>query len=345
MRSGKLHIDRKEFVLHAIFWLTWVVSFTMIQALGGGPEEYFVRLMYYLITLPVFMAHTYLIAYWLLPRTFFSGKYLLFILGILILLIVFSVIELVVSNELVFRIFDPSKVFAPGYLNFTNIVISGVGNHYIILVFLAIKAGRSWYKAESRKEELIRSKTETELEIYRYQLQPQMILTIVEELEQLTNEDPDKVPGTIIKVSDFLNRFLYEGKEDLIPLELEVKLIEEFLAIHKEALGKRLKSNLVVNGNLRSFVVPPLLLLPFINNAIKMVYGCNNSFESTVIIKAERKYLLFSFSFWSEKEFSLADNENNEITKKRLNYSFPGKHRLIENIDSNFREISLEIFY
>jgi two-component system LytT family sensor kinase len=92
-------------------------------------------------------------------------------------------------------------------------------------------------------------------------------------------------------------------------------------------------------------VVPPLLLIPFINSAIKLVYECNNSFESTVIIKAEKKYLLFTFTFWSENEFRLSDQENIEITKKRLNYSYPGKYRLIENIDENFREVSLEIFY
>jgi LytS/YehU family sensor histidine kinase len=131
----------------------------------------------------------------------------------------------------------------------------------------------------------------------------------------------------------------------MIPLELEAKLIEEYLDIHKHALAGRLTSNFIVNGLLKSYVVPPLLLLPFINSAIKLVYECNNSFESTVLIKAERKYILFTFTFWSEKEFRLKDDENINITKKRLNYSYPDKHRLIENVDENFREVSLEIFY
>ena len=46
-----------------------------------------------------------------------------------------------------------------------------------------------------------------------------------------------------------------------------------------------------------------------------------------------------------KKNFVLTNNEYFEITKKRLNYNYPGKHRLIENIDENFREVSLEIFY
>jgi two-component system, LytTR family, sensor kinase len=338
------HIDKTEIALHTLFWTTWVISFTLVQSLGNGIEQYFVWFMYYLITLPIFVVHTYLIAYWLVPEAFFKRRYGLFILGIAVFLVVFSVIELVVSNKLVFKIFDPSKVFLPGYLNLKNIVISGIGNHYIILVFLAIKAGRTWYSAKSIKDELVRSNQETELEIYRYQLQPRLVLSLMEELEQITETEAEKSPEMIIKISNFLNRFLYEGSEDLIPLTLEVQLVEDFLEIHKHAVGERFASNFIVNGKLGTYVVPPLLLLPLLNDAIKIVYECNDSFESTVIIKGEKKYLLFSFSFWSEKEFRITANENIEITRKRLNYSFPGRFRLIENVDDNFREFSIEIF-
>ena len=344
MNLGKRHIAKQEIVLHTIFWLGWVVSFTIIQSLSTGIENWFVWLMYYIITLPIFIAHTYIIAYWFLPKTFFKARYLLFIVGAILLLIVFSVLELVVSQNLVFKVFDEKLALEPDYLNFSNIVISGIGNHYIILVFLAIKAGASWYRAENENEELLRTKVETELEIYRYQLQPKMVLTLVEELETLSEKEPDKAPDMIIKISNFLNVFLFEGKEELIPLSLEVKLVEQFLDIHKNALGDRMTCNFVVNGNLKPYVIPPLLILPFINSAIKLVYECNKSYEITVLIKAERKYLLFSFSFWSENEFSLTDNKTSEITRKRLKYAFPGKHRLVENIDNNFREISIEIF-
>jgi LytS/YehU family sensor histidine kinase len=148
----------------------------------------------------------------------------------------------------------------------------------------------------------------------------------------------------IIKISNFLNGFLFEIKEELIPLQLEIKLVEEFLAIHKQALGGKLTSNFIVSGNLKPYVIPPLLLLPFINSAIKLVYKCNKLYESTVLVKVKNKSLFFSFSFWSEDEFSLNDEENSIITKKRLNYRFPGKYNLVDTIDANFREISLEIY-
>ena len=64
--------------MHTIFWLTWVVSFTIIQSLGFGIDQYFIWFMYYVVTLPIFIIHTYLIAYWIVPNTFFKGKYVCF---------------------------------------------------------------------------------------------------------------------------------------------------------------------------------------------------------------------------------------------------------------------------
>ena len=177
MKLEQIHTVKAEIVLHVLFWLSWIISFTLIQSIGAGVHQYFVWLMYYIITLPIFILHTYLIAYWLLPVTFFKGRFGLFALGFFLFLALFSAIELVVSNELVFKPFDINKSFSPGYLNLQNILISGVGNLYIVLVFLAIKAGRSWYLAKTRKEQLLKSKTDTELEIYQYQLQPKMVQT------------------------------------------------------------------------------------------------------------------------------------------------------------------------
>jgi len=215
--AGK-HINPVIFVLHCLFWLSWIIGFTVIQSLGKGMHECFVWLMYYLITLPVFIAHTYLIAYWLVPHYFLKRRYILFGSWLMLFLVVFSVVELIVSNEFVFRIFDPSKCFARGYLNTGNILISGLGNHYIILVFLAFKAVKSWHEAKNRKEELETQNLETELEIFRYQLQPQLILSIIIELEQLSEVKSVKVPEMIVRISDFINQLLAETKAELIQL-------------------------------------------------------------------------------------------------------------------------------
>jgi len=340
--AGK-HINPVIFVLHCLFWLSWIIGFTVIQSLGKGMHECFVWLMYYLITLPVFIAHTYLIAYWLVPHYFLKRRYILFGSWLMLFLVVFSVVELIVSNEFVFRIFDPSKCFARGYLNTGNILISGLGNHYIILVFLAFKAVKSWHEAKNRKEELETQNLETELEIFRYQLQPQLILSIIIELEQLSEVKSVKVPEMIVRISDFINQLLAETKAELIQLEKEINLIREFLSIQELAFGRRVKTNLAINGKIAGRVVPPLLIIPLLNKAFQIINKCGYEFECNVIIKVEKKYILFSFSLWSENDFKLTTHKTKGLIKKRLMYNYQNKYRIIENEDVNFHEVSIEI--
>jgi two-component system, LytTR family, sensor kinase len=344
MRIGRKNISPAIFTLHCLFWLAWISVFTAIQSLCKGYHEFFVWLMYYVITLPIFVANTYLIAYWLIPSYFLKRKFIFFTILVFILLVVFSVVELVVSNELVFKVFDPAKALPLGYLNFPNILISGLGNQYIILVFIAIKVVKSWHEAKGKKDELAQQNLETELEIFKYQLQPQFILSLIDELGQLAAQKSNKVPEMIVKISEFINSLLFEAKAEMIQLGTEVKLIKEFLDIQELAIGPRLKTNMAVNGIISGKVVPPMLIFPFLNNACGVVAGNKQDFECNIVVKVEKKYILFSFTLWSEKEFKIERSSNIELAKKRLHYNYENKYRLIENEDANFSEISIEIF-
>ncbi len=338
------HIPIKLILFHFLFWTAWIVCFTAIQSLGQGIAEMNVWIAYYLITLPIFITHTYLVAYWLVPKFFFKRDFLRFIIAIFCFLFFFSILELIVSNELVFKLFDPSKVFEPGYLNVKNIFASGVGNHYIILVFIAIRAIKSWHGAKNQKEELALQTLETELEIFRFQLRPKFVHSLIEELENMAKKKSEHTPEMIVKISDFLNSLFYEANAELIPIKTEIKLIKDFIAIQELAIGNRLRSTLVVNGEIMLSVIPPLLIFPFLNIAFREIHNNTNEFETTLVIKIEKKYILFSFTVWSETDFSLKNDSNIELTKKRLQYNYNGKHRIIQNEDANFREVSIEIF-
>ncbi len=330
-------------MFHSLFWLSWVLSFTVIQSLGKGNEAGLTWLVYYLVTLPVFMAHTYLISYWLVPTYFFKNRFFLFSSWIAVLLVVFSILELIISNELVFKILSPDMQFGTGYLNLKNIVISGVGNHYIILVFLAIRAGKSWYTAKTENDILIRQNLETEAEIFRHQFQPKIVSELICELETIASEKPEKVPDLIVSISEFMNQLIYENP-DMIPVSSEIKLIDQYLRVQKIILGNHLKTETAVSGNLAAWLIPPLSVLPFLNNLVQNISHDPQDFEVNMIVKAEKNYLLFSLTIWSDGDFDFIENNFAGDARKRLNLCYQGKHRIIENSDSNFREFAMEIY-
>ena len=345
MKWSPNHIGKQRILLHTGFWLAWVISFTILQSLGLGRDIFCLWFRYYVITLPVFVVHTYLIAYWLIPLTFYKNRYGLLAAGITVFLMLFSVIELIVSNELVFRHFSPSIAFKPDYLNVKNILISGIGNHYIILVFLAIKVGQAWHQAQNMRNAEQRLNEESEMEIYHYQHQPRLMLHLMDALQDTISKSPQKAPELIILISNFFNQFLKENHSDWRPLLTETDLMERFLSINKLAMSNHFKGEIKLKGNLKPFVIPPFLFLPVLEFAIKTGKMCNEMFECTVFVTGENRKLYFAVELWSENRFELPGSHDSEMLRLRLQHHFPGKFKLTEETEENFRKLQLEIFY
>ncbi|SHE94998.1 Histidine kinase [Mariniphaga anaerophila] len=344
MRWEQKHIDKQRIILHVGFWLAWVVSFTTLQSLGGGSGSFYLWFRYYIVTLPVFVTHTYLIAYWLVPRTFYKNHYGLLALGIIVLLLVFSLIELVVANEFVFKAFGKGCGFCPGGLTLENIVISGIGNHYIILVFFAIKVGQAWYKAQSKTKEEQRWNEEAKLEIYHYQLQPRLMYHLMGILRETIARNPSQAPDLIIQISNFFSLFLKDNSTDWRPLSYETDLVERFLKIHTLGLGNQIQVVLKFEGNLKPFVIPPFLFLPVLGFMVKTGMACNESFQCIVFVKGESRKLDFMVELRSEKELELTENIDSEMLSLRLQHSFPDKFKLEETTGHNYLRMQMEIF-
>lgn len=345
MKRAEKHIGKQRILLHTGFWLAWVISFTILQSLGQGRESFSMWFRYYVITLPVFVSHTYLIAYWLVPRARSKNRYGLLIAGVAAFLPFFSIIELIISNELVFKFFNSKVYYNPGYLNVKNIIISGIGNHYILLVFFAIKAGKEWYHSKLRKNEEQQWNEKTELEIYHYQLQPRIMLHLMEILQHTIAKNPSETPGLIIQISNFFNLFLKENYADWRPLLAETDLIEQYFKIYRLGLCNPVKCEIQFNGNLKPFVVPPFLFLPVLEFAMKNGEKCNDCFQCSVFIKGENRKLFFTVELWSENRLRLAGSYDVEMLQLRLQHHFPGNFRLKEESDENFWLLQLEIFH
>ena len=98
-----LKLEQNRSLRHLVFWFIWVVGFTFVKSFGESMEVYLGWFSYYLITLPIFVAHTYLVAYLLIPYFLNRRLFPLFIVLFLLLIFGFSVLELILSNEFIYK--------------------------------------------------------------------------------------------------------------------------------------------------------------------------------------------------------------------------------------------------
>jgi hypothetical protein len=111
---------RKRIYRHVLFWMFWVFGFTFIKSFGQSFDAYFGWFSYYVITLPIFMGHTYLVTYLLIPRFFTRKGMPVFILLFLGLFYGISVLELLVSHEFIFEWYPVGAEASETYLALSN---------------------------------------------------------------------------------------------------------------------------------------------------------------------------------------------------------------------------------
>ncbi|MEN0006338.1 MAG: hypothetical protein AAF798_19455, partial [Bacteroidota bacterium] len=74
---------------------------------------------------------------------------------------------------------------------------------------------------------------------------------------------------------------LYECNVPRIPLSKEIKQVHNVIGLEQLRYGNRLEVNFSASGDYHTKQVPPLVLLPFIENAFK--HGISKNLENTFI--------------------------------------------------------------
>ena len=85
----------------------------------------------------------------------------------------------------------------------------------------------------------------------------------------LVYKKSDDAPAALLKLSEIMRYMLYESKTDTVPLEKEVLHLENYLELEKLRLKDTSFISYKTKGDINRVVIPPLLLLTFVENAFK----------------------------------------------------------------------------
>ncbi len=114
---------------------------------------------------------------------------------------------------------------------------------------------------------------EAELFKLRQQLQPHFLYNSLNSINALINISPDRAQEMIGKLSDFLRSSVKRESEDTLPINDELVYIQSYLAIESVRFGDRLQVHFEQEYTDHA-VIPPFLLQPILENAIKFgLYG------------------------------------------------------------------------
>jgi len=152
-------------------------------------------------------------------------------------------------------------------------------------LYLLREAG---HRAERRALEAQVAAREAELKALRAQMDPHFLFNALNSVSALTGSDPAGARRMLEQLAAFLRGSLELSVAERIPLGRELALAHAFLQIERVRFGDRLRFLSEVDEAASALEVPPLLLQPLVENALK--HGIAHLLEGgTVAIQAKRR--------------------------------------------------------
>jgi Histidine kinase len=151
-----------------------------------------------------------------------------------------------------------------------NLFIIGVAVHAAwVAIYLAFAMQRHRYHAELQQAQLGEALRAAELRLLKSQLNPHFLFNALNGLRSLIVDEPDRARDAVTQLARALRYSLAAGDEDVVSLQRELEMVDDYLALESLRLAERLHVERDISAAARAAQVPAMLLQTLVENAIK----------------------------------------------------------------------------
>lgn len=256
---------RSDYLQHGLFWM---LSYYLLYRLFRYSEEttrtdLIYTLLFHLSLVPVFYLNTQV----LIPRFFRKGTYWLYSLLSLGLIASGALV-----NQYIFRYL--ADALFPGYYFISYYswaeLLQFTGAYWAVSTLL--KLSRSWFtvrEQEKQIEQLEQAASRAELRALKAQLDPHFLFNSLNNIYSLALYEDQRTPEALLKLSGSMRYVLYECSEPMVLLAREMKHLRDYLDLYAMGIDHEVERRVEVEVSSDELRIPPLLLLPLLENACK----------------------------------------------------------------------------
>lgn len=325
-----------------VFWIFWATGFFVEISLWNYIEWNFKNHCYFIFDI----CYTYFVVYYLTPKYLITQKYFKFGISIFIL----TVFTYALFVFYLFWLNDTTNLPKTEQLRFTwfftmHFIFSGPLT--ICAMFLTSKMLKNYYAKMEEKSTLIKETSNAELQLLKAQIHPHFLFNTLNNIYSFNLNKSPQTAGLVIKLSDTLKYMINDCQAELVPVEKEIKMIQDYMGLEKVRYGERLTMDTEINGDYQNQLIAPLLLIPFVENCFK--HGTSKMLEHPWL----KMHILIQIGTLHFK----ISNSNPPIhvpstgvkgiglknVQKRLQLLYPGEHHLEINADEHFYHVELRV--
>lgn len=359
---GKLYIDlnpgvftgrKAHIILHVAVWLLLFILPAYLLFIDSGNDESVLRRTYVQIFLYVVIFYANYLLF--TPKLFFRHRKLLYFVAAISLVVVATVV-----NEYAFKKYDfrgrntnhemgmrprlqpppgvpfmPRNQFPMGYkmpsknwpmYNFiiTTVFLSGFG--------LGLSFTDKFTKQEKERKEAEKEKLNTELAFLKNQINPHFLFNTLNNIYSLVQTSVPNGQKAILQLSKLMRYILYETEKGDRFLSQEIDFMKTYIELMKLRISDKVSITVSFPEDFNDVAIPPLLFLPFVENAFKHGISYRRPSFVNVQLKTELGKIIFdcsnSIGNVAEEPLKSDSGIGLENVKKRLTLLYPDRHNL-----------------
>lgn len=194
---------------------------------------------------------------------------------------------------------------------------------------LAIELTFELFRQIISRQEVEAEKNKAELSLYKAQINPHFLFNTLNTLYALVLSGSDKTESAFVKFSGILRYMYSQNESELIPADDELEYIHQYVDLQKLRLNHHTDVQLNVEASSKKVLIPPMILITFVENAFKYGTSSDKDCKIDIRIKIDENKLLFETE---NAVMRKPDGQKNGIgiqnCRKRLELLYPGKYEL-----------------
>ena len=152
-----------------------------------------------------------------------------------------------------------------------------IWDYYLTVLFYCIQFGIFHlyiYSKKLRAQELLSAQlsklnAQSELSALKAQLNPHFLYNVFNTINAAIPTTAKNARNMVNELSDLFRYQLKASREELVPLKEEIEFVRKYLDLEKERFGERLHYKITVDSEAEEEFVPPIIIQPLVENAIK----------------------------------------------------------------------------
>ncbi|MFD0792712.1 sensor histidine kinase [Mucilaginibacter litoreus] len=297
-----MQTDKRRIVKHIMFWSVATLVATLVY--GYSLPNFYIALTYILMLMPADMIYFYTVSYWVIPTFFYRKKYLKMFVAFaacaIVVAVIFRLLQIFLAEPYLYKIklaADPNfkwpRIQGTFWERFSNpeyLLVALEGTNVVIWIGLFVKFVMMW--VDKRQ-----AAAQAELNFLKSQIHPHFLFNTLNNLYALTLKQSPQSPVVVMGLSQILRYMLYECNNDSVLLKRDIEILQSYVELEKIRYEERLELNFSIRGRVKDQQVPPLMMLPLVENAFK--HGTSETMYDAWInidLQIDHRRLIFKVS-------------------------------------------------